>query len=176
MKLVRFYSEGELSSIRVSNEEETVIEVKNLFFDEQLTEEQIMLEIYSQNRGNVSDVDELRLDFDRIFTRKQLVRKAFFKGCKFVDSSNHNEDFSMNTIIGIKEEQKYLSANFRSFMILHPRSKFFGGSNEPMLFATLRNNNFYLVNLEQATAKPSKFNTISNWIKRKISSKTSLKS
>lgn len=172
MKLVRFYSDGELSSIRMANEEETVVEVKNLFFDEQLAEEQIMLDIFSQNRGFISTVDELRLDFDRIYTKKQIRKKAFLTGTKFVDSSNHTKDFSIETIMGIKNEQRYLNANFKSFMILQPRSKMFVRSEEPMLFATLRNDNFYLLNLKQSVARPSIFKKASLWIQKRIFSKT----
>jgi hypothetical protein len=58
----------------MSSANETVDEVKSLFFDEQLNEERILLEIYGKNNNLVSTVDELRLDFDRIFTRKQLVK------------------------------------------------------------------------------------------------------
>lgn len=156
------------------NEDETLSGVKNLFFDEQLIEEQIMLEIFSQNRGNVSDVDELRLDFDRIYTKRQLVKTGFFSGKKFVDSSNHNADFSISTIISIKNEQRYLNAQYKSFMILLPRNKFFKTTAEPMLFATLKNKNFYLLNPDQ-TARNSRFKIFTNWIKKGISSKTSSK-
>lgn len=175
MKLVRFYSEGELSSIRVTNEDEAVAGVKNLLFDEQLAEEQIMLEIFSQNHGNISDVDELRLDFDRLFTKKQLLKKGFLTACKLVDSSHHNEDFSMATIISIKNEQRYLSAIFKSFVVLIPRTKLVKSPSEPLLFASLKNDNYYLVNQEQSIEDPSAIKKFNNWIRKKISSKTSSK-
>jgi hypothetical protein len=172
LKLVRFYSEGELSSIRMSNEEETVTEVKNLFFTEQIVEEQIMLEIYSKNRGIVSDVDELRLDFDRILTKKQLLKKALLSGCKLTDSAHQIEEFSLSTIISIKNEQRYLTASFRSFLVLIPRNRFVRKPSEPLLFASLKNNNFYLLNREQSQFSPSRFKTFFNWIKKGISFKT----
>ncbi|MBD3636062.1 MAG: hypothetical protein HUJ25_01875 [Crocinitomicaceae bacterium] len=175
MKLVRFYREGELSSIRMSNEEEVIVGVKNLFFDEQLAEEQIMLEIYSQNKGIVSDVDELRLDFDRIYSHKQLRKKALLSGTKIVDSCNHNKDFSIATIIGIKNEQRYLNASFRNFVILSPRHRFLENSNEPMLLAKLKNNNYYLLNAQQSGNDLTIVKKVSNWITKKIFFKTSLK-
>lgn len=172
MKLVRFYREGELSSIKVSNEEETVSEVLNLFFDEQLDEEQIMLEIYSQNHGYKSNVDELRLDFDRLFSKSQLKKKALLTGTKLVDSSNYNKDFSINTILGIKNEQRYLNANFKSYVILLPRTSLFRSEKEPMLFATLKNSNYYWLNPEQSKPQQKRLKKFKNWIKRKISLKT----
>lgn len=175
MKLARFYNEGELSSIRVSSEEDTVSEILNLFFDEQLTEEQIMLEIYSQNRGTSSDVDELRLDFDRIFSKKQLKKKALFSGRKLVDSSYHNQDVSITTILGIKNEQRYLNATFRNYVVLLPRTDFFGRTKEPMLLASLKNNNFYWVNPGQSKIQSTPFKRIGNWIRKRTSSKTSSK-
>ncbi|UKN03554.1 hypothetical protein K6119_08505 [Paracrocinitomix mangrovi] len=175
MKLARFYSEGELSSIQISNEEEAVSEIKNLFFGEQLEEEQIMLEIYAQNKGLISDVDELRLDFDRIFSKKQLVKKGFLSAKKLVDSSNYNQDFSIQTILSIKSEQTYLNANFRGFMILLPRHKWLAKETEPMLFAKLKNDNFYWVNADQSKSQPNSLHKFWNWIQKKISFKTSSK-
>jgi hypothetical protein len=148
----------------MSNEEEAVTEVKNFFFNQQLDEEQIMLEIFSQNYGTISSVDELRLDFDLIFSKKQLLKKGLFSGCKLVDSSCHNEDFSINTVISIKNEQRYLNATFRSFVVLIPRSKLLRTPSEPLLFASLKNENFYLVNKEQSQFSPTGFKTLSNWI------------
>lgn len=163
LKLVKFYSDGELSSIQMSNEEETVSGVKNLFFSEQLTEEQIMLEIYSQNKGLVSEVDELRLDFDRIYTKKQLKKKALFSLTKLVDSCQHTEDFSIQTILSIKNEQRYLNASFRGYKILVPRTKLLRKPSEPLLFATLKNDNYYLLNKEQSQFKPSLSRRIIHW-------------
>ena len=146
MKLVKFYSEGELSSIQISNEDEAVSEVLNLFFEEQLSEEQIILEVSSKNCGFISDVDELRLDFDRIFSKKQLRKKGFFSGRKLTDSARVEQDLSLNTILNIKNEQRYLNATFRSYVVLMPRVQLFGKKREPMLFATLKNDNYYWLN------------------------------
>jgi hypothetical protein len=174
LKLVRFYREGELSSIRVSNTDEAVSEVKNLFFEEQLSEEKIVLEIYSRCNGNVSEVDELRLDFDRIFSKKQLKKRSLISGQRIMDSADYGQDFSISTILSIKNEQRYLNATFRGFMVMVPRKKWLRKTNEPLLFASLRNNNFYLLN-QQADHKESTFNTVLNWIKKGISFKTSSK-
>ena len=172
LKLVRFYSEGELSSIKVSSSEESVSEVRNLFFEEQLSEEQIILEIYSKNNGKRSSVDELRLDFDRIFSKKQLQKKAFVAGLKVIDSVDYQNDFSISTILGIKNEQRYLNATFRGYTVLVPRSSLFDKQTEPMLFASLKNDNFYLLNMEQSERTPSKFKSFINWIQKGISFKT----
>ncbi|MEZ4922669.1 MAG: hypothetical protein R2780_05800 [Crocinitomicaceae bacterium] len=164
MKLVKFYSDGELSPIKVSSTEETVAEVQNLFFEEQLAEEQIILEIYSKNNGQTSEVDELRLDFDRIYSRKQLNKKVLLSGYKLVDSSVYQNDFSIQTILGIKNEQRYLNASFKGYMLLIPRGTNIGGA-EPMLFASLKNENFYLLNKERSLSPESKFKSILSWIK-----------
>ena len=173
MKLTKFYSEGELSSIRMSNEVEAVEEVKNLFFSEQLIEEGILIELRTKNRNAFSMVDELRLDFDRIYSLPELRKKALFSGKKLVDSAEVKHDFPMSTVLFIKNEQRYLNATFRNFQALVSRSRFFGAHKEPMLFARLKNNNFYLLNPE-STLKKSE-NSIWSWIKNAISFKTSSK-
>lgn len=175
LKLVRFYRDGELSSMQMSSVDETIMEVNGLFFDEQIVEEQINLEIYSKNRGKVSEVDELRLDFDRIMTRKQLQKRALISGYKFIDSANYEKAFSINTILNIKAEQRYLNATFKGFYILVPRSSLFKKSQEPLLFASLKNDNFYLLNADQIREKKSRLKSAFNWIQKKISSKTSSK-
>lgn len=178
MKLTSFYSEDELSSIRVSSVDETVNEVKGLFFHEQLAEEQILLEIYSSSKDVISDVDELRLDFDRIYSRKQIGKKCLFGRYKFVDSSEYQKDYSVKTILAIKNEQRYLNATFKNFQILLPRKSFFNKSEEPMLFASLKNNNFYLLNdfrSETNEVEESFLKKTSRWIKKRISFGTSSK-
>ena len=69
MELKRFNSEEELSSIRFSCADEALGEVKNLFFRDQLSEEQILLELYSTNNGGSSKVDLRRLNIDRVFSK-----------------------------------------------------------------------------------------------------------
>ena len=46
-------------------------------------------------------------------------------------------------ILSIKNEQRYLNAQFHGYFILVPRSSFFKKAEEPMLFASLKNNNYY---------------------------------
>mgnify|MGYP000253235196 CR=1 FL=1 len=176
MKLTSFYSEDELSSIRVSSVDETVNEIKGLFFNEQLVEEKILLEIYSSNSGNVSDVDELRLDFDRIYSKKQIMKKCLFGRFKFVDSSEYQKDYAVKTILAIKSEERYLNATFKDFHVLLPRNSFFKKSGEPLLFASLKNNNFYLLNDFQAEVSKSDksvFSRFGTWMRKKISFRTS---
>ncbi len=173
-RLSSFYSEGELSSIRVSSVDETVDEVKNLFFSEQLIEEQITLEICGKNKGRVSQVDELRLDFDRIYSHKQIRKKCSMGRYRFVDSSNAKFDFSITTILGIKDEQRYLNAAFRDYFILVPGKLIFRKTAEPMLFASLKQNNFYLLNAPASTVvRRSFFKRIFSWFRRGTSSATS---
>lgn len=178
MRLINFYSEGELSSIRVSNVDDTVREIKNLLFEEQLVEEQILLEIYSANIGKVSQVDELRLDFDRIYSKKQILKKSIFAGGKFIDSAKYDNEFSVQTILGIKNEEKYLNAKFQDYHVLISRSGLLSAKQEPMLFARLKNNNFYLLNqnaLNEKSGIKAFFQRTANWIKKTISFRTSSK-
>jgi len=172
-RLTSFYSEGELSSIRVSSVEQTVDEIKNLFFTEQLAEEQIMLEVCGTNKGVFSHVDELRLDFDRIYSRKQIMKKCFLARYKFVDSANYKKEFSIMTILGIKDEQRYLHAEFRDYCVLLPGRTVLSKKEEPMLFASLRNNNYYLLNSAASLSnKPSFFKRLFSWMRRGNSSAT----
>jgi len=178
LKLTNFYSEGELSSIRVSNVEETVSEIKNLLFEEQLVEEQILIEIYSSNTEKISKVDELRLDFDRIFSKKQILKKSVLSRCKFIDSVKYEDDFSIKTILNIKNEERYLNAKFQDYHVLVSRRSFFKNNQEPLLFARLKNNNFYLLNMEMVRNEfflRTFFKNVSSWIQKKISFKTSSK-
>lgn len=178
MKLKRFNSEGKLSSIRFSCADEVVGEVKNLFFNDQLIEEQILLEIYSPNRKGITKVNHDRLNIDRIFSRKQIEKGFLFAGYRLVDSSKYQDDYSIKTILEIKNEQRRLNLQFNGFYTLMPNglSKLKG---EPLLYTAIGPNTFYLLNdylLEKK--KNSRFNplTIFNWIKKKISSVMSFKS
>ena len=67
MEINKYYSEEELSSIRFSCADEAIGEVKNLFFQDQLDEERILLEIYNPNGDELTTVDLNRLKIDRIF-------------------------------------------------------------------------------------------------------------
>lgn len=178
MKLTSFYRKGELSSIRVSSVDEVVDEVKNLLFEEQLKEEQIFLEIYSSSTNKISQVDELRLDFDRIYSKKQINKKCSFGRWKFIDSAKFEKDFSIKTILNIKNEESYLNAKFHDYQILTPGQTIFRKSHEPLLFARLKNNNFYLLSeISEKNRKPlvTRFKQIKSWIQKRISSKTSSK-
>ena len=159
----------------MSSTDEVLSAVNEFFFDEQLVEEQIILEIYSKNRGKISDVDELRLDFDRIYTRKQIQKKAFLTASVFEDSAEYGKDFSMETILSIKTEQRYLNANFHGFYILKPRNKWFEKSEEPLLFASLKNDNFYCLNHSPKSVPSKNRKGFIGWIKNLISFKTSSK-
>ncbi|MEX1001522.1 MAG: hypothetical protein WDZ35_05355 [Crocinitomicaceae bacterium] len=176
MRLAKFYREGELSSIRMSNEVEAVNEVKGLFFIEQLIEEGILLELKGSNKNRLSTADEVRLDFDLIYSKKELLKKAHFSGKKLVDSAKVNTEFSIETILSIKNEQRHVSAIFRNFVVLQPRFACFNRSKEPMLFASLRNDNYYLLNPEMSQNNRSLLTSFKNWIKNKISFKTSSRS
>lgn len=175
MKLTSFYSEDELSSIRVSSVDDTVQEIKGLFFGEQLTEEKILLEIYSSNSGNFSEVDELRLDFDRIYSKKQIMKKCLFGRFKFVDSTEYKKDYAVKTILAIKSEERYLNAKFKDYYVLLPRTSLFKKTTEPLLFASLKNNNFYLLNDFRADVSKADTTVLSRfgtWMRKKISFKT----
>ena len=145
MKVTSFYSEGELSPIKVGSVDETVVEVKNLFFNEQLEEEQIRAEIYANNSKAISVVDELRLDFDRIYTKKQLRNKRLFRGLRKKSITVDSFKLDIDTILFIKNEQRYLNAEFKNFKLLVKRKWFFGQVKNVYLFATLNNQMFYLL-------------------------------
>lgn len=144
MKLTSLYNDGDLSSIKVSNPEQTVQEVRNLLFHDQLLEEQIALEINSANTGVFSDVDELRLDFDRIWSKRQVIRKTLFFRKKWMDSAKLTEEVPVEAILSIKAEERYLNAKFKDIFVLAPGALSFG-KKEIMFFARLKNNNFYLL-------------------------------
>lgn len=178
MNLARFYRDGELSEIRISSSEEVVSEVNNLFAAEQLAEDAIRDMIRTQNRNQYSHVDELRLDFNRIFRKRELLGRTKLKGYQFSDSAQFEGRFSVDTILSIKNEQRYLSACFSDYVILKPRWSFFHKNEEPYLFASLRNGCFYLLNasdLPPAYPLMHSFKNVIAWIPKKIFSKTSTK-
>lgn len=179
MELKRYYSEEELSSIRFSCADEVVGEVKNLFFNDQLSEEQILLEIYSPNNGETTQVDQNRLKIDRIFSGKQIAKKCFMGRYKLVDSVKYQSDYPVKTILAIKNEQRRLGVEFKGFYALLPRNKFMNKKEEPLLFAALGENIFYLLNdylLEEQKAQTFKPKNFFNWIRKKISFATSSRS
>jgi len=133
----------------------------NLFTQEQRAEDGIRDMIKTKNKGQRSHVDELRLDFNRIFRLKELKSYSRFGFYSLKDSFDYKKDFSVDTIIAIKNEQRYLNACFTDYVILKKR---FGKNHEPFLFASLRNGYFYLLNADDLPE--SNFKRIKNWFKK----------
>lgn len=175
MKLIRFYRDGELSEIKVSGAEETINEVNNFFRAEQMAEEAVRDMIKTKNNGQVSHVDELRLDFERIFRKSEIKRRTRFGLYSFKDSADFKKEFSVETILHIKNEQRYLSACFSGYVVLQQR--FFNRDKEPLLLASLKNGYFYLLNDSHLpSSNPfATFKPLMTWIRKKISFKTSTK-
>ena len=86
-------------------------------------------------------------------------------GCKLIDSASYHKDLSIHTVLGIKDEQRYLNASFKGYVMLISRARFKESKAEPMLFATLKNDNFYLLNQNQSAHPDSKIKSILHWIK-----------
>lgn len=174
MKIVNFYSDGELSSIRIASAEDTVFEVKNLFSNELFIENQITNRIKQNQPKIYSEVDELRLDFNRIYTKRTIAKKIRLARFRHESSSNYKGEFSIQTILSIKAEQRYLSAQFKGFTILKRRFNF-GEQSEPYLFAALKNGHYYLLNADKVESKHPAiiiFKFSLNWLSKKIFSKT----
>lgn len=179
MKLQRFNSEEELSSIRFSCADEAIGEVKNLFFKDQLAEEQILLELYSPNLDEFTAVNLKRLNIDRVFSKRQIVNKYFFRKSKLVDSVKYQEDYSIRTILEVKSEQRRLGIEFKGYYSLLKGGAFRSSKAEPLLFAKVGENIFYLLNdhlLEENRRQGLKFKNLFNWIKKGIFTKTFFKS
>ena len=176
MELKGFNIEDELSSIRFSCADEAIGEIKNLFFQDQLVEEQILVEIYSPNNGEITTVDLKRLNIDRVFSKGQIKSKFFFRRHKLLDSFKFQEDYSVRTILDIKNEQRRLNTEFKGFYTLIWGNKFRKQKQEPLLFAMVGENIFYLLNdylVEENKVKPKfKLKNIFHWIKKGISTKT----
>ena len=178
MEINKYYSEEELSGIRFSCADEAIGEVKNLFVQDQLDEERILLEIYSPNGDELTTVDFNRLKIDRIFSRKQIIKKNPFSRYKFVDSNRYQARYEVATILAIKNEQRRLGTEFKGIYALIKKTRFGKIENEPILFAAIGEDIYYLLNELVETSYPSKrprLNSIFQWIKNKIFIKTSSK-
>ena len=178
MEINKYYSEEELSSIRFSCADEAIGEVKNLFFQDQLDEERILLEIYNPNGDELTTVDLNRLKIDRIFSRKQILKRNPFSRHKFVDSSRYQAHYDVSTILAIKNEQRRLGIEFRGIYALIKKTRFGKIENEPVLFAAIGEDVYYLLNERVEASYPSKrprLNSIFQWIQNKIFLKTSSK-
>lgn len=174
MKLVRFYRDGELSGIRVSNSDDTVQEVKSFFASEQLAEDAIVDMIRTKNQGQKSHVDELRLDFNRICRKRDIKHVRRFGFYRFEDSVAYSGKFSVETILSIKNEQRYLSACFTDYVVLIPRWDM-RKTEEPYLLASLKNGHFYLLNADELPPSNPILHTVKKflgWIRKGISFKT----
>lgn len=178
MEINRYYSEEELSSIRFSCADEAIGEVKNLFFQDQLEEERILLEIYSPNSNEITVVDLNRLKIDRIFSRKQIAKRKFFNRCKFVDSNRCQEHYDVATILAIKNEQRRLNVEFKGIYALMKKSRFGKVHQPPLLFTAVGEDIFYLLNessYQDHSKRRNIFSSFITWIQNKIFIKTSSK-
>jgi hypothetical protein len=162
------YTEQQLSSLHVSGPEQTVGQIKNLFFIEQLQEEKILLELYSPNSQEITQVNPNRLHIDLVFSKRQLQKKRLFGWYKWQDSAKVDTRFSVDTILTIKNEQKALNTTFKSFYVLVPRLQFFSKHTEPLLFTCIGDNIYYLINQNNSThEKKSILNSPKFWTKIK---------
>lgn len=179
MEVNNYYSEEELSSIRFSCADEAIGEVKNLFFQDQLEEERILLEIYSPNTSDFALVDLNRLKIDRIFSRKHIANRSFLRHSKLVDSNRYQLHFDVDTILEIKNEQRRLGIEFKAFYVLLPKSRLAKLKGEPHLFAAVGADVYYLLNKGEMLDQRKKhfsLSTLKNWIQKKIFTKTSTRS
>lgn len=178
MEINRYYSEEELSSIRFSCADEAIGEVKNLFFQDQLEEERILLEIYSPNCEGYTEIDLNRLKIDRIFSKKQIAKKYLFGRAKFVDSNRYQEHYAVSTILSIKNEQRRLKVEFKGIYALLAKNRMGKVPVEPLLFAAIGEDVYYLLNetlLGEYERKKLGFKSFMQWIQNKIFTKTSSK-
>lgn len=164
--------------MRFSCAEEALSGVKSLLFHDQLTEENILLDIYSPNNKKVIPIDLRRLNIDRVFSRKQISNRFLFKRTRLVDSVKYQEDYSVQTILEIKNEQRRLGINFSNYYTLLSKSAFRKHRKEPLLFVQVEKDIFYLINdfqLKEKEEYRSIFNTLKHWLKKGIFTKMSSK-
>ncbi len=178
MGINKFNSEEELSSIRFSCADEALGEIKNLFFLDQLAEERILLEIFSPNDDEFKSLDIVDISKDQIFTQNQLLKKGFRTNQKFVDSCKYQGDYSVKTILTIKDEQRRLNCQFKGFYILLSNRRIAAINKEPELYLRITESTYYWINPAVGTQKKfQRFHLLNffNWIKSAISTKMSSK-
>ena len=161
-----------MSTIHVSGPEQTVGQIKNLFFSEQLEEEKILLELYSPNGLEISNINPNLLNVDHVFSKRQLKKRSFFGRFKWMDSAKYQERYTVDTILAIKNEQRQLNTVFKGYFVLVPRGLGKQNKQEPMLFTCVGENIYYLVNHRNKDInRISNLNKFQTW----ISTKTFLK-
>lgn len=178
MGINKFNSEEELSSIRFSCADEALGEIKNLFFLDQLAEERILLEIFSPNDEVFKPLSLDKISKDQLFTQSQLLKKGFRTNQKFVDSCKYQGDYSVETILTIKDEQRRLNCQFKGYYILLSNKRLATLNKEPELYLRITESTYYWINPTVGTQKKfQRFHLLNffNWIKNAISTKTSSK-
>ncbi len=178
MGISKFNSEEELSSIRFSCADEALGEIKNLFFLDQLAEERILLEIFSQNDEEFHPLSLENLSKDQLFTQGQLLKKGFRTNQKFVDSCKYQGDYSVKTILAIKDEQRRLNCQFKGYYILLSNRRLATLNKEPELYIRMTESTYYWINPAVGTQKKfQRFHLLNffNWIKSVIFTKMSSK-
>ncbi len=181
MKLKRFNTGENSSSTQFSCADGALKEVKNLFFQQQLIEENILIELYSPNSVNETILDQTRLNIDHVFSKRQISKKCLLGRYKFVDSFNYQNDYSAETILQVKNEQRRLGLDFKGFYILTAKGRFSKErKKEPLLFLGIGNNTFYLLNAafqlkEDKKAASTTSNKFAHWIKNETFLKTFFK-
>ena len=174
----KFNSEEELSSIRFSCADEALGEIKNLFFLDQLAEERILLEIFSPNDEVFKSQNINNLPQYQVFTQSQLLKKGFMTNQKFVDSCKYQGDYSVKTILSIKDGQRRLNCQFKGFYILLSNRRLATLNKEPELYLRITESTYYWIHPAVGTQKKfQRFHLLNffNWIKIAISTKMSSK-
>lgn len=172
MKLKRFNTGKENISTHFSCADEALLEVKKLFFKEQLSEEDILIELYSPNGNEITPVSQNRLNIDRVYSKRQIRKKCVLGRFRFVDSYKYQKDYSIRTILSIKNEQRRLGVEFKGYFILSEKKAFYKSRRkEPMLFVAVGHNTYYLLNdfisTEEKNVGIHLFKNISRWIQKR---------
>lgn len=180
MKLKRFNTGKQNSSACFSCADDALKQVKAIFFEDQLDEEEILIELYSPNNAKFTTVAQCKLNIDRVYSKRQITKKCILGQFEFVDSFHYKKKYAVQTILTIKNEQRRLGVKLAGFYILNPvgiltklRKK------EPLVFVGVGNDIFYLLNdfeNEQNKGNTHTIKKISSWIQNKTFLKMFFKS
>ena len=150
MLVERTNLQKKLESLRKNEIKEEVLlqQVREILHKDQLKEEDILKRI---QEANPQEIDSNPFDFDllesgRIFHLSQIKKICINYRLRFLNTKFFKEDLPLEAVAAVKELEKTHEIAIKGFKMVAPAEYFrLENADDPLLFAPIGNNYYYLV-------------------------------
>ncbi len=122
-------------------------EVNDLLLTSSKKDEAILNRLKEGNDNDIHDVVLLQKDAENIYSIKEIESICVTYRLRFLDSKHFKMEFPYDAVVRINEFEKQYNTKIKRFKIIAPHKAFdlMDVNQDPLLFAQLSNNTFYLL-------------------------------